>query len=31
MEDSVIDEIISKQQPNQCAVLVYTVSYNFKL
>ena len=25
-EDSVIDDIISKQQPNQCAMLVYTVS-----
>ncbi|XP_065884226.1 long-chain-fatty-acid--CoA ligase ACSBG2-like [Dysidea avara] len=24
MEDSVIDDIISKQEPNQCAMLVYT-------
>ena len=26
MEDSVIDGIVAKQQPNQCAMLVYTVS-----
>ena len=26
MEDSVIDDIVAKQQPNQCAMLVYTVS-----
>ena len=26
MEDSVIDKIIDKQQPHQCAMLVYTVS-----
>ena len=26
MEDSVIDSIIAKQLPSQCAVLVYTVS-----
>ena len=26
MEDFVIDDIISKQKPNQCAMLVYTES-----
>ena len=26
MEDSVIEEIVAKQQPKQCAMLVYTVS-----
>ena len=26
MEDSEIDAIIKEQKPNQCAVLVYTVS-----
>ena len=26
MDDSVIDVIVAKQQPNQCAMLVYTVS-----
>ena len=26
MEDSIIDDTIKKQQPNQCAMLVYTVS-----
>ena len=26
MEDLVIDDIIRKQSPNQCAMLMYTVS-----
>ena len=26
MDDSVIDDIVAKQQPNQCAVILYTVS-----
>ena len=26
MDDSIIDDIVAKQQPNQCAMLVYTVS-----
>jgi len=26
MDDSMIDDIINKQEPNECAMLVYTVS-----
>ena len=26
MDDSIIEEIVAKQQPNHCAMLVYTVS-----
>ena len=29
MDDSVIDDIVAKQRPNQCAMLVYTVGNIF--
>ncbi len=29
MEDSVVEEIVKAQRPEQCALLIYTVSWQF--